>query len=88
MSALKVVCGKTGAEEVYDDDAEDERVLYDVSESNDSDRPFYWSSALQQSFREEVQASRAMGVSCFQRNSTRVSVLVVRIPTVRQAATS
>lgn len=55
MSALKVVCGKTGAEEVYDDDAEDERVLYDVSESNDSDRPFYWSSALQQSFREELE---------------------------------
>ncbi|TFY69801.1 hypothetical protein EVG20_g2985 [Dentipellis fragilis] len=57
LSALKVVCGRTGAEEdVYDEaDAEDERVLYDASESSDSSRPFYWSQTLQQSFREELE---------------------------------
>ncbi|TFY82528.1 hypothetical protein EWM64_g1486 [Hericium alpestre] len=56
LGALKVVCGKTGAEdEGYDEgDAEDERVLYDATES-DSRRPFYWSSTLQQSFREELE---------------------------------
>lgn len=56
MSALKVVCGKTGAEEeLYDENEEDDRILYDATESNDSDRPFYWSSTLQQSFREELE---------------------------------
>ncbi|THH04986.1 hypothetical protein EW146_g10024 [Bondarzewia mesenterica] len=56
LGALKIVCGKTGAEDdMYDDDVEDERVLFDATESNNSDRPFYWSPALQQSFREELE---------------------------------
>ncbi|KAI0315476.1 phosphatidylinositol 3 and 4-kinase-domain-containing protein [Amylostereum chailletii] len=57
MSAFKIVCGRTGAEEdVYDEaEAEDDRVLYDASENHDSTRPFYWSGALQRSFREELE---------------------------------
>jgi phosphatidylinositol 4-kinase type 2 len=55
LGAVKVICGRTGAEG-YDDDAdiEYERVLYDASEG-DHNRPFYWSAALQQSFREELE---------------------------------
>ncbi|KAI0066107.1 hypothetical protein BV25DRAFT_1797123 [Artomyces pyxidatus] len=57
LGAVKIVCGRTGAEEdVYDEaDAEDERVLFDATESHNTTRPFYWSSALQQSFREELE---------------------------------
>jgi phosphatidylinositol 4-kinase type 2 len=57
LGALKVVCGRTGAEEdVYDEaDAEDERVLFDRSEGMGPDAPFYWSAALQRSFREELE---------------------------------
>jgi len=55
MGALKVVCGRTGdMEDVYDD-YEDERVLFDATESNNGNRPFYWSQALQESFREELE---------------------------------
>ncbi|KAH9485374.1 Phosphatidylinositol 4-kinase lsb6 [Psilocybe cubensis] len=57
MSAMKVICGKTGdTEDIYDDaDYEDERVLYDATEAADVQRPFYWSQQLQQSFREELE---------------------------------
>jgi len=57
LSALKVVCGKTGEEEeLYDDaDQEDEQVLFDATEESDTQRPFYWSQALQESFREELE---------------------------------
>jgi phosphatidylinositol 4-kinase type 2 len=56
LSALKVVCGKTGEEDLYDDaDQEDDQVLFDASEESESQRPFYWSQALQQSFREELE---------------------------------
>ncbi|PPR07411.1 hypothetical protein CVT26_013727 [Gymnopilus dilepis] len=57
MSALKVICGKTGDMDdiTDDDDYEDERVLYDVTETSDVQRPFYWSQQLQQSFREELE---------------------------------
>lgn len=56
MSAVNVVCGKTGAEEeVYDDDDEnDDRILYDASEDR-SGQPFYWTPGLQDSFREELE---------------------------------
>ena len=48
---------RTGDEDdVYDDeDREDERVLFDVSENNQTEAPFYWSSALQDNFREELE---------------------------------
>lgn len=57
LGAMKIVCGRTGeAEDVYDDaDYEDERVLFDITESNEAQRPFYWSQALQLSFREELE---------------------------------
>ncbi|KAF7315706.1 PI3K/PI4K domain-containing protein [Mycena indigotica] len=56
-SAFNVVCGRTGEadEDVYDEvDYEEERVLYDATETTDS-RPFYWSQTLQESFREELE---------------------------------
>ncbi|KAJ6586916.1 phosphatidylinositol 3 and 4-kinase-domain-containing protein [Mycena vulgaris] len=58
LGALKIVCGRTGEaeEDVYDEsDYEDERVLFDATEARDSNRPFYWSQALQESFREELE---------------------------------
>lgn len=55
LSALKIVCGKTGNEELEEEDPEEERALFDVTEESDSGRPFYWSRALQQSFREELE---------------------------------
>jgi len=55
LGAIKVICGRTGAEG-YDDEADMEydRALYDASEG-DPNRPFYWSAALQNSFREELE---------------------------------
>lgn len=57
MTTMKVVCGRTGEDEdMFDDeDREDERVLFDVSEHNQSTTPFYWSAALQDNFREELE---------------------------------
>ncbi|GLB37089.1 putative phosphatidylinositol 3- and 4-kinase [Lyophyllum shimeji] len=56
LNTLKIVCGRTGdIEDVYDADYDDDRVLYDASESNISQRPFYWSQTLQRSFREELE---------------------------------
>ena len=59
LTAMRVVCGKTGAE---DDDGGDEyeygdddgQALWDANEA-EGDRPFYWTNALQQSFREELE---------------------------------
>ncbi|TBU33760.1 phosphatidylinositol 3 and 4-kinase-domain-containing protein [Dichomitus squalens] len=53
LGALKVVCGKTGAEEDYEDDDVVER-MYDRTESR-SGEPFYWTPALQDNFREELE---------------------------------
>lgn len=57
LTALKVVCGKTGDEDDNNDmyDPDEERVLYDASEDDGSSRQFYWSALLQQSFREELE---------------------------------
>ncbi|TFK44679.1 phosphatidylinositol 3 and 4-kinase-domain-containing protein [Crucibulum laeve] len=57
LGALKIICGKTGdTEDAYDDsDYEDERVLFDATETHDTQRPFYWSQTLQQSFRDELE---------------------------------
>lgn len=42
-------------EDFNDDvDYDEERQLYGMAEE-DSERPFYWSVALQQSFREELE---------------------------------
>ncbi len=68
LGALKVVCGKTGAEEDYDDDDDADRsMLYDRMESRSGQ--FYWTPALQDNFREELEkyvetfASRRYGMS-------------------------
>ncbi|KAJ7703208.1 phosphatidylinositol 3 and 4-kinase-domain-containing protein [Mycena rosella] len=58
LSALKIVCGRTGEaeEDIYDEaDYEDERVMFDATEARNTNRPFYWSQALQESFREELE---------------------------------
>ncbi|KIJ67706.1 hypothetical protein HYDPIDRAFT_173507 [Hydnomerulius pinastri MD-312] len=55
LSALKIICGRTGDEDAEEDDPEEERALFDATEDSDSGRPFYWSRALQQSFREELE---------------------------------
>jgi phosphatidylinositol 4-kinase type 2 len=54
---MKIVCGKTGAEDDMYDDAgeEEERVLFDATEESDSNGQFYWTQLLQQSFREELE---------------------------------
>ncbi|EPT04947.1 hypothetical protein FOMPIDRAFT_1039812 [Fomitopsis schrenkii] len=56
MTTMKIVCGRTGDEEyLYDeDDREEERYLFDASESRPAD-PFHWTPALQDSFREELE---------------------------------
>ncbi|KAJ7647342.1 phosphatidylinositol 3 and 4-kinase-domain-containing protein [Roridomyces roridus] len=55
LAALKIVCGRTGeAEEDMYDEEEEDSVLFD-STDDDPNRPFYWSQALQQSFREELE---------------------------------
>jgi phosphatidylinositol 4-kinase type 2 len=58
LSAMKIICGKTGDEDqdMYDDaDQEDDRVLFDVTDVGESGAPFYWTQVLQQSFREELE---------------------------------
>ncbi|KAG6378055.1 hypothetical protein JVT61DRAFT_13737 [Boletus reticuloceps] len=55
FSSFKIICGKTGTEELEEEDPEEERALFDVTEESDSGRPFYWSRVLQHSFREELE---------------------------------
>lgn len=52
---MSVVCGRTGDGDDVFDDYEEERVLFDATEGGDAQTPFYWSQALQQSFREELE---------------------------------
>lgn len=53
---MNIVCGKTGVEdETWDEEErEDERVLFDATE-NVSNSEFYWTSGLQDTFREELE---------------------------------
>ena len=58
FTALKIVCGKTGDEDdinEIEEDLDEERVLFDITEDDGIDKPFYWSAVLQQSFREELE---------------------------------
>lgn len=60
MSAIQIVCGRTGEEnELREEDEEDEqiRALYDVEDAGD----FYWSLALQQDFRLELEKLIILG---------------------------
>jgi len=60
MGALQIVCGRTGEEnELHEEDEEDEqiRALYDVEDT----RNFYWSLALQQDFRFELEKLIILG---------------------------
>ncbi|KAI0341916.1 hypothetical protein BDW22DRAFT_1331270 [Trametopsis cervina] len=55
-NTMKIICGKTGVEEdlLDEEEREDERVLFDATETLPNE-PFYWSPALQDSFREELE---------------------------------
>ncbi|KAK0485950.1 phosphatidylinositol 3 and 4-kinase-domain-containing protein [Armillaria novae-zelandiae] len=53
LSAVKVICGKTGDPEDVYEDYEEER-LFDATEA-DPQTPFYWTPSLQHSFREELE---------------------------------
>lgn len=55
LSALKIICGKTGDDENDDVDPEEEHTLFDATEDDDTYRTFHWSRALQQNFREELE---------------------------------
>lgn len=56
MSAMKVVCGRTGQEDdLYDEDDSEEQSLVFDEVAGDSGRPFYWTRQLQSSFREELE---------------------------------
>lgn len=56
LTTLKIVCGRTGEDEDIsdEDDREEERVLFDATESRQG-QPFYWTPALQDNFREELE---------------------------------
>jgi len=56
LGTLKILCGKTGDPEFIDDDVvyDDDRIPFDVTEEEYA-RPFYWSPALQQDFKEELE---------------------------------
>ncbi|KAF8577744.1 hypothetical protein K439DRAFT_1639431 [Ramaria rubella] len=54
LSALQVVCGRTGDEDLNDDDEDDERV-FGSHPSFDGIERFHWTRLLQQEFREELE---------------------------------
>lgn len=54
LSTVKIICGRTGDDDDQYEDVEGDE-LFDPSETNEPGRPFYWSQALQQSFREELE---------------------------------
>jgi hypothetical protein len=53
-AALSVLCGRTGEDEDGWGEEEEERVLYDASDAA-APRGFYWTEALQASFRAELE---------------------------------
>ncbi|KAL4074043.1 hypothetical protein J3A83DRAFT_4357909 [Scleroderma citrinum] len=55
LSALKVICGRTGVNGIDEEDPEEERTLFDGDDITCG--TFYWSRALQQNFREELEKS-------------------------------
>lgn len=61
VSALNIMCGRTGEPEDVYDDYEDQRVVFDYEVTPDvgapNPIPFYWSQELQQSFRDELEKS-------------------------------
>lgn len=68
LHTLNIMCGKTGdGDELYDEaDYEDERVLFDATESPDVQGQFYWTQSLQQSFRQELEKYALLGVFLIQ----------------------
>jgi phosphatidylinositol 4-kinase type 2 len=73
MGALNLMCGRTGEEEELDDDDmvdEQMRAMYETSESTD----FYWSLALQQDFRLELEKLIILGTV---KTYSMISVLIL-----------
>lgn len=56
-AAAKIICGKTGAEdEGWDEEErEEERMLFDATETASDSDEFYWTPALQDNFRQELE---------------------------------
>lgn len=55
LNILRICCGRTGDDDdFYDEENEHDHRLFDVSEGL-GNRPFYWTAALQDSFREELE---------------------------------
>ena len=55
LSALQVICGRTGDEDLIDDDDDDERVYRGYPSFDGSSERFHWTKTLQQDFREELE---------------------------------
>lgn len=65
MGALQIVCGRTGEEnELHEEDEDDEqiRALYNFEDT----RNFYWSLALQQDFRLELEKLIILGTLLYE----------------------
>ena len=54
FNVLRVCCGRTGDGGFYDEEHEHDYRFFDISECL-GNRPFYWTTALQNSFREELE---------------------------------
>ena len=55
MNVLRICCGRTGDDDdFYDEENEHDHRLFDVSEGL-GNRPFYWTTSLQDSFRAELE---------------------------------
>ena len=61
LSALKVICGRTGVDSADDEDPEEERALFDTTEEDSTSRTFYWSQALQTEFQGRAQKVSYLG---------------------------
>jgi hypothetical protein len=56
LSALQILCGRTGEEELDDDvDDDDERTFGEHPSFDGESERFHWTRALQHEFREELE---------------------------------
>ncbi|KAF8492299.1 phosphatidylinositol 3 and 4-kinase-domain-containing protein [Gautieria morchelliformis] len=55
LSALQVICGRTGDEDLIDDEDDDERSYGWYPNLEDGSERFHWTKLLQQDFREELE---------------------------------
>lgn len=55
LSALQVLCGRTGEEDLIDDEYDDERLYGEYTDLDGGSARFHWTKLLQQDFREELE---------------------------------